>query len=44
MNVCRRRIKPGGFLYLQAPVGSDLVVRNAHRIYGRARLPRLLDG
>jgi hypothetical protein len=44
MNVYRRRIKPGGFLYLQVPVGSDLVVWNAHRIYGRARLPRLLEG
>lgn len=44
MNVYRSRIKPGGFLYLQVPVGSDLVVWNAHRIYGRVRLPRLLDG
>jgi hypothetical protein len=35
-------LAPGGLLYLSVPVGRDTVVWNAHRIYGRARLPRLL--
>ncbi|MBJ6801179.1 class I SAM-dependent methyltransferase [Geomonas propionica] len=33
-----------GILFLAVPVGKDAVCWNAHRIYGRARLPLLLDG
>jgi len=39
-----RLLKPGGKLILAVPVGADVVAWNAHRIYGRIRLPRLLDG
>ncbi|WP_052360328.1 DUF268 domain-containing protein [Solidesulfovibrio alcoholivorans] len=35
-------LAPGGLLYLSVPVGRDTVMWNAHRIYGRVRLPRLL--
>ena len=37
-------LKPGGLLLLAVPVGADAVVWNAHRIYGRKRLPLLLEG
>ncbi|MBN1917647.1 MAG: DUF268 domain-containing protein [Verrucomicrobia bacterium] len=36
--------KPGGVMLLTIPVGVDEVVIPVHRIYGRERLPRLLDG
>jgi SAM-dependent methyltransferase len=37
-------IKPGGLLYLVIPVGMDSIAWNAHRIYGRKRLPCLFHG
>ena len=37
-------VKPGGLLFLALPVGKDIVVWNAHRVYGRHRLPLLLAG
>jgi hypothetical protein len=37
-------LKPGGYLLLSVPLGSDLLVFNSHRVYGRQRLPRLLSG
>jgi SAM-dependent methyltransferase len=42
MEKMKRVVKPGGLLYLAVPVGKDKVVWNAHRIYGRVRLPLLL--
>jgi SAM-dependent methyltransferase len=44
MNKFRRHVKPGGMFFLQVPVGQDLVAWNAHRVYGAARLPHLLNG
>lgn len=44
MNLYRERVKKGGEFFLQVPVGQDVVAWNAHRIYGRARLPQLLNG
>ena len=43
MSEARRMLKPGGLLYLAVPVGPDCVVWNAHRVYGKKRLPMLLD-
>jgi hypothetical protein len=44
MRRTKELVRPGGLLYLAVPIGVDKVVFNAHRIYGRVRLPRLLDG
>lgn len=44
MEGCRRSLKKGGHLFLGIPLGQDCVVFNAHRIYGRNRLPLLLKG
>lgn len=38
----KRKVVKGGLLFLSVPVGIDTVVWNAHRIYGRHRLPLLL--
>lgn len=37
-------LKPGGLLFLAVPIGHDTLVWNAHRIYGRVRLPLLFNG
>jgi hypothetical protein len=42
MRHMRSLISPGGILFLSVPVGIDTLVWNAHRIYGRRRLPLLL--
>lgn len=44
MQRMKSMLKPGGVLYLSVPLGVDKVVFNEHRIYGRLRLPRLLEG
>jgi len=36
-------IKPGGLFFLGLPVGSDALVFNSHRIYGKVRLPHILQ-
>ena len=37
-------LKPGGFLVLGVPCGSDRIKWNAHRVYGVHRLPLMLNG
>lgn len=44
MQKLRQLLKPDGLLLLAVPVGPDALVWNAQRIYGRRRLPLLLDG
>ena len=44
MRKVARLLKSGGILILTIPVGADLVFKPWHRIYGRERLPHLLDG
>jgi hypothetical protein len=34
----------GGFLFLTVPVGRDAIHKPWHRVYGRHRLPQLLEG
>lgn len=40
----RSFMKRGGLMLLTIPVGVDAVFAPWHRVYGRERLPRLLDG
>tara|TARA_X000001388_G_C2230833_1_gene123117 strand:+ start:108 stop:1076 length:969 start_codon:yes stop_codon:yes gene_type:complete len=44
MKRMKDTIKKGGILYLAVPIGKDRLDWNAHRVYGRERLPLLLDG
>lgn len=44
MQKVKSIIMKGGILFLAVPVGKDLLVWNAHRIYGRIRLPLLIKG
>uniref|UniRef100_A0A0N5ACQ4 Methyltransferase n=1 Tax=Syphacia muris TaxID=451379 RepID=A0A0N5ACQ4_9BILA len=37
-------LKDGGYAFIGIPSGADGIMFNAHRIYGRARLPLLFDG
>jgi SAM-dependent methyltransferase len=37
-------MKPGGTMLLTVPVGLDATIAPLHRVYGYARLPRLVDG
>lgn len=43
MGEARRMLETGALLYLAVPVGPDCLVWNAHRVYGKKRLPMLLD-
>lgn len=43
MQRMRSIITPGGILFLAVPVGADCLEWNAHRIYGKIRLPLLLQ-
>jgi SAM-dependent methyltransferase len=43
METLRSLLVPGGRMILTVPVGRDMVCAPVHRIYGRARLPRLLS-
>ncbi len=44
MEKTKPMLKKGGLLYLAVPLGKDCLVWNAHRIYGKIRLPMLIDG
>ena len=44
MKKMKTMLKPGGLLYLAIPVGSDALLWNANRVYGRLRLPLLIAG
>jgi hypothetical protein len=43
MQRMRSIINPGGLLFLAVPTGADCLAWNAHRIYGKIRLPLLLQ-
>jgi tetratricopeptide (TPR) repeat protein len=40
----REKLQPGGSLFLEIPVGRDRLIFNSTRIFGKHRLPLLLDG
>jgi len=44
MRKMKRIVKPGGLLFLALPVGKDKILFNNARIYGRIRMPMLLEG
>ena len=44
MHKMTERIKPGGLLFLAVPTGRDKILFNNARIYGRHRLPLLMEG
>ncbi|GHV01164.1 hypothetical protein AGMMS49521_0770 [Campylobacterota bacterium] len=44
MGEAREFLADGGMLFLGVPMGQDCLVWNAHRIYGKIRLPMLLKG
>lgn len=44
MQQAKKVMKDGGILFLGVPLGRDALVWNAHRIYGKERLPLLLRG
>ncbi|MCC8180059.1 MAG: DUF268 domain-containing protein [Planctomycetes bacterium] len=44
MKFARSCLRPDGIMYFGVPLGADSLAWNAHRIYGRIRLPMLLDG
>jgi hypothetical protein len=44
MRKMKRMVKPNGLMFLSLPVGKDKIVFNNARIYGRIRLPKLIEG
>jgi hypothetical protein len=44
MQILRRAMKRGGKMLLTVPVGKDQVFNPLCRVYGRQRLPKLIDG
>lgn len=44
MQSVKGMLKPGGILILAVPIGKDALYWNAHRVYGKKRLPMLLEG
>ena len=44
MKKTKAMLKDDGLLFLAVPVGRDCLVWNTHRIYGKHRLPLLLEG
>jgi len=44
MQESREMLKDGGVLFLAVPTGEDCIKWNANRVYGKKRLPLLLNG
>ena len=44
MQKLKSMLKDDGLLFFAVPIGKDRLVWNAHRIYGKLRLPLLLAG
>jgi len=40
----RSVLKPGGLMFMAVPIGSDMIVWNLHRIYGKGLFKRLVEG
>jgi len=44
MRKMKEIVNPGGILLLAVPIGRDMISFNSARIYGRLRLPLLIEG
>lgn len=44
MRRLKRIVKPGGLLFVAVPIGTDCVMFNSTRVYGKVRLPVLFEG
>jgi hypothetical protein len=44
MQLSKKLIKKEGIFFFSVPVGKDCIVWNAHRIYGKIRLPMMFEG
>ena len=44
MQNMKSHLSDDGFLFLVVPIGPDILVWNTNRVYGNARLNKLLDG
>jgi hypothetical protein len=44
MKKMKEVVKPGGILLFAVPTGADKVMFNQSRVYGRIRMPMMLDG
>jgi hypothetical protein len=44
MRKMKEYIKPGGIFFLAVPIGRDAIKFNLLRVYGRKRLPMLMEG
>ena len=44
MEKAKTMIPQDGLFFLQVPIGKDRLFFNAYRIYGKLRLPKLLNG
>eukprot|EP00299_Pterocystis_sp_00344_P004216 c15092_g1_i1.p1 GENE.c15092_g1_i1~~c15092_g1_i1.p1 ORF type:complete len:177 (-),score=42.95 c15092_g1_i1:39-569(-) len=44
MNEVKQLLTPNGILVLSLPVATDILVWNMMRIYGKVRLPMILEG
>jgi hypothetical protein len=44
MRKMKQVVRPGGLMYFAVPIGLDRIIFNMARVYGRIRLPLLLEG
>jgi hypothetical protein len=44
MEILYNKLNKGSLCFLAVPVGKDQILWNAHRVYGRKRLPLLIKG
>lgn len=44
MAEIKNNLIDGGLMYIAVPMGKDEIVWNAHRVYGKIRLPQLISG
>lgn len=44
MQNTKKMIKKDGLLFLAVPIGADIIAFNEHRVYGKKRFKRLIEG